>query len=87
MEGNANNSSIKRGGKHEPVNIVQHQKITEAIKAQSEVERIMAETRESNFEELDEILGVLDSGRRRSSPRSAPTETAVPRRPARSYAD
>ena len=67
MEGNANNSSIKRGGKHEPVNIVQHQKITEAIKAQSEVERIMAETRESNFEELDEILGVLDSGRRRSS--------------------
>ena len=67
MEGNANNSLQKRGGKHEPVDIIQHQKVTEAIKAQSEVERIMAETREANFDEIDEIMGVLDSARRKSS--------------------
>lgn len=67
MEGYAENSLKKHGGKHEPVNIIQHEKINEAIKARLEVEKLMAETRESNFEELDEILGVIDSGRRRSS--------------------
>lgn len=67
MEGYANDSLKKHGGKHEPVNIVQHEKITEAIKAQIEVEELMTETRRANFEELDEIFGVIDSGRRRSS--------------------
>lgn len=67
MEGYANNSFKKHGGKHEPVNVLQHEKITEAIKAQIEVEELMSETRRSNFDELDEIFGVIDSGRRRSS--------------------
>lgn len=67
MEGYVSDSLTKRGGKHEPVDIIQHEKQSEAIKAQSEVERIMAETRDNNFDELDEILGVIDSGRRRSS--------------------